>query len=460
MINRVTTALTAILLLVGAAATPVQSMATATSEQLSRYSSPRLETDLLAIQADSPAQKAAVEERAAYGFDASKTTIQGLLGSTADVGSSQLGIVLTAEELVAVQDHLAIQSSVKAQTIEAIRALPGFGGAWYDHANGGELVVGVTHDLNRSQESILEVQPDFLGLGRLELVKHTRSDLIEAAGRASGAFSAVVPTGTLVSVSVDSSTNSVLLRVLPEDLSSALLAAPAIEGFLGVPPTISVGEVSQASACTSRSACTSPMKAGIQIRRGSKTGALCTMGFHVKSGSDDQYITSGHCDEGSADYFYHAGYTGNDCGGSGTAGCIGNRLATLLASYGKDIARFQMSNVQDSNAIYANAIAVSGWAWPVQNEGACSSLGNTGQWDCGTISDDYQLYDLQGSSGTWYYSLVGADHNGIAGIPGDSGSPIVRQANTGTALGIASTTGGAFALFGDAVGAWGIVPRT
>lgn len=420
----------------------------------SPHASPRLEFELAAADVTDRTVRAAIEERFAYGFDWQQDTVESLLGS------EQLGMVLSDGEADIVRGRLELQAAVTPELADAARSLVGFAGLYFDHSDNGRLVVQTTRSAQDTAAQLRAVQPDFDQIARVDSVQFDRTELEKGVGAAWDVAARLIPDATTTSVSIDSTTNSVLLRVLQADLDVALAQAAEIEREIGVGLTVSVGEIAEPSVCTSRENCYSPMKAGILIRRGSTTAPRCTMGFHVQQGSDELYVTAGHCDEGAADYWYHKNFNQNDCGTGFAVGCIGRRAGTLLANNGSDVAMMQMADDQDSSSVYANSTPASGWWWPIQNEGACSSLGMTGAWDCGTVSDDYYTYNLLGSSGQWYYQLVGADHNGIAGVKGDSGSPIVRQANTGTAIGIASTTGGAFARFGDAANAFSISIRT
>ncbi len=209
-----------------------------------------------------------------------------------------------------------------------------------------------------------------------------------------------------------------------EKLAADLPGKPSIEWTVGPPE--------QDNACTSRTNCTFPMRAGIKI-------TYCTMGFHVRVGSDEQFLTSGHCGGGGTKTFSHSGW-----------GTIGSTTSNFLTS-GRDVQRVQMSDGQASNFIYgwSSGNNVTGHRYPGPSETICSSMGARNEVRCGYVASTSTSW----TSTTCNCTVYGADHNNIPSGNGDSGSPLFRN---GSAIGVHANDGGKFALVSDAMWLWGI----
>lgn len=74
--------------------------------------------------------------------------------------------------------------------------------------------------------------------------------------------------------------------------TSAKVISSSVE-FIQVAPSTD-------TACNFRFNCTSPLEPGIAVGSftgaGSQTEFFCTMGFHVRRGNNEQFLTAGHCD--------------------------------------------------------------------------------------------------------------------------------------------------------------------
>lgn len=209
-----------------------------------------------------------------------------------------------------------------------------------------------------------------------------------------------------------------------ESLAADLPGTPNIDWTVDPPD--------QDNACTSRTNCTWPMRAGIKI-------TACTMGFHVRVGSDEQFLTSGHCQGGGTDTYSHPGW-----------GIVGTTTSNFLLQ-GYDVQRVQMSDGQASNRIYgwSSAQNITGHRYPTPGETICSSLGARNDTRCGYVASTSTSW----TSTTCNCTVYGADHNNIPSGGGDSGSPLFRN---GSAIGVHATTWGRFALVSDAMWLWGI----
>jgi len=189
-------------------------------------------------------------------------------------------------------------------------------------------------------------------------------------------------------------------------------------------------------------------RAGVVIRNDTANSAgTCTMGFHILIGSDEQFLTAGHC--GCA-------YTAVDWHHTGL-GLIGNEAATMtgLATQKKDMMRVQMNDSQASALMYADSGDMGDGALPIVNETVFASLGVSNLKKSGTVTDDWTSW----TSEYCHVTMWGGDTN-ISTIPGDSGSPIYRRFSFGgewylTPIGIGNTAVGQFGRVRDALNHWG-----
>lgn len=275
---------------------------------------------------------------------------------------------------------------------------------------------------------------------RVELVQYSQAQLRAAVSKAWEVWEAN-GAPEAYSIAVDTPANALRIDVAPENLDAAQKYVENISTMMGVPVFIGIGERPEESACTNRDNCHTPMKAGIVIRKGStSSGTKCTMGFHIQVGTDEQFVTSGHCGYSGSNSWYHQSF-----------GFVGSELNTQYYEGGRDIMTVQISDSQDSSMVYNRTTEISaGWV-PYDGEGVCASRGvSATAWACGVIQDNF----LSWIGGHCSCTLYGADSS-IAFIEGDSGSPIVDSIFQNTAVGVASTTNGYFAILADALIEWG-----
>lgn len=242
--------------------------------------------------------------------------------------------------------------------------------------------------------------------------------------------------------------NQLRFAVLLADLEDALARSEQLEEELGVPVTVEAAELDHDTACTTRDNCSGPMRAGIWIYKGQVDSvAECTMAFHIVIGTDEHFTTAGHC-----------GYSGSNSWLTRPLGVIGSEPAggagTLYRDGGQDIMYVTMADAQASQYIYACCTDILGYAFPIQNETVCASLGKTNAIRCGTVTSTWLSY-LSDTPNPDIH-VWGGDTS-ITTIDGDSGSPVYRlnDRNQATAIGVNTTEFGQFARLDTSLDNWG-----
>ncbi|MCL7453319.1 MAG: S1 family peptidase, partial [Anaerolineae bacterium] len=305
-----------------------------------------------------------VETRAALGLDADLALVSALRGSPGDEGTDRFGIPLTETEAEEVQARFAFAAAAHEAVLPFVESLPTFAGAFFDHQAGGELVILLTAADDLAQAEILSLAP----AGRrtkVELVEYTQAQLREALPRARAAWTAIGGPEAYAVV-VDTPANAIRIDVDPVNLEEAEKLAAGVGAAIDLPVFVAVGERPQESACTDRENCTSPMRGGIVIYHTKSPGVIgqCTMGFHIQVGSDEQFVTAGHCGYSGSNNWYHTGY-----------GYVGNERNTQYYNNGRDIMTVQISDSQDSSILYSGTVAVNATWDPYVGEGLCASRG-------------------------------------------------------------------------------------
>lgn len=304
------------------------------------------------------------------------------------------------------------------------------------------MVVLLTERDQAVADEILARMPSSnLGL-RIVEVAYTEASLMEAVSRARNAWGRIALAIGLVSVGLDTMNNRLAVAVRSVDLPEAQSVAAKLEIELGVPVAVEAGEEDRDVDCTSRNNCHDPYKAGINIYKGAVDSVPeCTMGFHIRIGTDEQFVTAGHC-----------GYTGSDEWFEPVLGRIGIELATLYAQNGQDIMRLSMFDAQASDDIYGGSSDITGSGSPVLNETVCASKGTSNEVDCGTVS----VLWMNWVSSVAGFTVWGGDTSGIANIiNGDSGSPLYRNVgSSAVAPGVINTAGGLFARLDTSLDDW------
>ncbi len=378
-----------------------------------------------------------VETRMSLGLTADVAYVQNLRGSAEDVGSEKFNIPMTQVEYAEMQERWDFATATHDTIIPYVRELPTFGGAYYDHSSNGDLIILLTDVNDEIREKIVSITPKGRNT-RVEIVDYTQSELREAVKMVWDVWPKVGGPEIYV-VAVDVPANAVRVEVDVANLETAEKLVNEVSSVVGVPTFATVGEKATVATCSNRENCSSPMKGGIVIRKGGYSGARCTMGFHVYSGSNIQFVTAGHCGYSGSNYWYHQGY-----------GYVGSEQTTLYGNNGIDIMRVYISNSQASDYLYGSASTISTADWPTTGMWVCASLGVTNYWSCGTVSDNYTSWTDTTCNCTSY----GGDTTHSI-IKGDSGSPLVNGNLPYSAIGIMNTTSGKFAIVRDALSSWG-----
>jgi hypothetical protein len=330
-----------------------------------------------------------------------------------------------------------------ATFVDAMRSVEGFAGAYYDHGRDGALVLLL---VDPSAETIAAIRAKFppdAGELIIEDADRTHEALVDAAKRLWDLHGDLLSSMTVYEVALDTPQNMLVVSVPEAELASADAASPAVSEALGVPVRFGAGVADHEAACTSRTNCTSPMRGGIEIRKGSSSGTYhCTMSFHVMSGGDGQFLTAGHCGYSGSNYWYHPGY------GSST---IGAEVASLYTS-GIDAMRVSLVQYQDSNRVYTNQasnfVTMNAAIGPVIGQVVRIS-GAAGGWRGGTITSDWTSWTGEACGCTQW----GADAS-YTTVGGDSGGPVLEgSATTGSrnGIGIGVTANGHMAILLDAL---------
>jgi hypothetical protein len=344
---------------------------------------------------------------------------------------------------------MALAHTVVEDVLPVAERMPTYAGAYQDHRNGGRVVIMLTrHDAvaEASLRSLARIDSPGIDFG---VARHTSTELTDAAEAARDVWMSVTDL-PLRGIGIDYRNNAVRLGVESHNMDAAATLAPSVSEKLGV--VVSLVEVDPGSAeiaaCDDRDHCAYPFRLGVRIHANSETGPRCTMGFHIKLGTDYQYLTAGHCPvlTGAAAW-YHQGITGT--------GFIGNETQNneYRLQPAVDLVAMQMADQHANFRIYGINRYVKGRTDPLQDEILCASLGRSDAIDCGNVVDPTWSYiDSEGTGVVQAFDLDGVVIQG-----GDSGSPVYR-ALSGTdayAIGSISTLGGYASKLGAALTAWG-----
>ena len=310
--------------------------------------------------------------------------------------------------------RMANADAFDARLRPLLQGSPTYGGAYFDQAAGGKLTILLTANDGATVDMIARALPASQSW-EVRQATHPEAELMSAVATAQRAWdqlnSSVVPLG----FGVDVRRNGVFVEVVEQDFAAANLAAASLSKALGVPVATRVGVPGHDTHCTtSRDHCDSPMKAGINIYRGANfTTWYCTQGFHISIGTDEQFVTSGHCGYFTPNTWFHPAFS--------TA--IGSEQGTLYVNGGQDIMHVSMLDVQASDDVYNDGNDIIGMGTPTTGETLCASLGaGSNAVKCGTVQDDWRSW----TSETAGFTVWGGDMS-YTTIKGDSGSPVYRR---------------------------------
>lgn len=393
------------------------------------------------------ADSGSLDEQVAYrrqlGFRATPAYVSDVIADSRSL--SDLGLSLTPDEHTALTTRLAFQARVLNDVLPRLEAEPGFSGAYFDSQSDGRLIVHVARPVTTTMEALRNTVPNLSLPIEFVEVDVTFADLHAGVDRLSKGWSAIFGDDLrFLSIASDKRTLSLEVRVDQQSLkrvegSRAQLAALADP--LSV--AIAVGVPYRDSACTDREHCTSPQKGGNVIRKGSTSGGQCTMGWHVQVGSDEQYLTAGHCGYTGSNNWYHQGW-----------GLVGAETATLYPTWEVDAMRLQITDTQDSSQVWGISGNITSSGWPVVGTNVWASRGVSNVVASGTVIQDYLSWTsttcnctMYGAQGSWSTNNIG----------GDSGAPVLSV--NGQAWGLLVTSGGHFPRLQEVLDAWGITLR-
>ncbi len=401
------------------------------------------------VQASAGPSAAAVAnaqaERAALGLQADAATVTALLGTARDVGTPEWGISMTAAEVAAVDlpGRSQFGHEVSKSVLPYAKALPGFGGAYFDAPSRGELVVILKAHDQAGEDGIAARMP--AASRGLRFVHRALSDkdLRASLRRTETQWDAVLPGIRLQRASVDLPGGRIVVEVAAADLKTAQGAAAALAGALRAPVAVQAASADAVdTACTDRDHCVAPVKAGIRLYQGAIDDYNeCTYGWPVKTiiGGDGQFVTAGHCGYAGSNTWLHPGAPGTHV--------LGSEQATAYRNNGSDVMRVSMLDSNLGYGILSESRTVAGESFATPGMPVYDSRGRSGTLDGGVVkSIDVRWYSNVGG-----YYVYGGSTTGITQIYGDSGSPLYYRASSTDAwvIGIVNQSNGNFTLSQD-----------
>lgn len=391
------------------------------------------------------------EERAALGLPTDDATIASIMGTSADVGTPDWGIVMTAAEAAEIDlpGRVEFVRRVQEKVLPYATALPGFAGAYFDSAGNGELVIVLVGPDEAIERSIANLLPSTSRGLKFIYRATTEAALRVALKKTETVWDEILPNVRLNRVGVDIVNGRLVAEVDADAVTEAQKVESAFRLALDVPIEIREGSAGVDTACT-RDDCVNPLRAGARIYKGAIHGYPpdCTMAFHVTkwSNQDEQFVTAGHCGYGGSNSWLHPGLSGSHV--------IGTEQQTLYTNNGQDIMRVSMADAQASHLIIGDARVYQGISYPIVGMTVCDSRGAQNIIDCGTVDDNY----LRWYSDTGARYVYGGSTSGISQVFGDSGSPLYERttATQAWAVGVVAQSNGNFAILQDAQSLLGI----
>lgn len=364
-------------------------------------------------------RQAVVAERLAFGLPVDEGTLL-KLANGADVGTSEWGIALTAQE----EDSLDLarrwtfEYEVGERMLPYVEELSTYAGMYFDQSRGGELVILLTDQDAMVQDEIRTRVPESLGNMSFAAASTSTIALEAAMLQVMSVWKELGLEGKVVVAAIDDRANAVRLEVSSDGYEDAQARLSDIAAGLGVPVVITRAPTGLTTEqhCGSRDDCANPLHAGVRVN----SPATCTQGFHIiNSAGDEQFLLAGHCSFGDLpNGWSHDGY-----------GFVGSLTSTLYEQHSgpkRDIMRVLMPDSQASSRLYHSQLTtVEGRRQPIQGETACVSLGKTNTIDCGTIADAYLDFPDGDENGVLIIDL--ARITGIVSQNGDSGSPYYHR---------------------------------
>lgn len=276
----------------------------------------------------------------------------------------------------------------------------------------------------------------------------THRELVEAAEGLADDWAHIGEGTSLLAARVDEATSQVVVEVdgeFPSSLRDQLRAS------LSVPVEVQMGVRTSDAHCVSRSHCDAPTRAGIRLWKGVVDAVHeCGLGAHIRVGSNERFVTSGHCGYTGSNNWLHKDMPGSDVLGAETG-------TKLYVNGGQDIMMVELDNdAQSSDDIYGCCLDIVGMGSPIQFEVLCTSRAQQQDVACGTVTNTWMQYISDTPDPDWV--AWGADLT-ITAIDGDSGSPIWRDVNDVPlqvrAIGVLAAEFGEFARLNTSLDDWG-----
>lgn len=359
--------------------------------------------------------------RTNFGLDSSPEQVQALL--EAHGIAEEWGFPMTPEELAEMLRRTEVQDLVSDRVIGSLKSLPGFAGFYFDHQNRGAPTVLLTTVTLHDEARVL-FPPELREEVEFNEADHTYAELVESARVLADSTAPHVH-----SVAVKVKENALELQV--DDAAAIDAVRSQARKLTSIPVVLTVEPSPEPDACSSRSSCYSPMRAGIRVEN--EAGGYGTLGFGIWHNSDKQWIVSGHLTPTGSGYYSHYIYN------------LGTTAENEFAPGGMDARAVYASDSQVSDDVYRTPSLVrdvKGTKYPSVGLSIC--LSGVSTVSCGQVIDDFVIYTLNGIP-----SLVGA-RGDYSRAPGDSGGPVYQiSGSQAYAVGAHSTSGGAFARMSD-----------
>jgi len=267
--------------------------------------------------------------------------VAALLASGDDVGTGRWGMAMTTAEAATVDlaGRMAFADAVHGELLPYARSLLAFGGAYFDQARHGRLVVVLTSQSPEAEGRLRSLLPSPNRGFAIEYASHAYSKLRAAvlAGRA--VMGKIAPEVQVLSLVADERQNLVRIIIPDGDFTQAVGHCAAVERELAVDVLFESGVPDVPAVCTARDTCYSPVRAGSRIEHDKDGGAsICSMGFHVVKNGDVMVLTSGHCGDAGSNSWRHRSY-----------GHVDYEAGTQYVDGGRDAMRVGIPDSQGSN---------------------------------------------------------------------------------------------------------------
>ena len=393
--------------------------------------------------------RAARETRAAFGLPTDDETLSRLYAFAGLEGMSEFGVPLSREELATLDlpGRFRWQNDLAAKLLPYAMSLPTYAGSYFDPTDGA-LTVMVTEDDRAVRLTLENLLPEVSRGFTLALADHTFAELQGAARAVSDAWASTRGAPSLVSVGVDTRENALVVGLAAQDVEAGIDTSKLFASAVGVAIRVEVVEPPQDTACTNRDNCV-PLRAGVRIAKGDTTIDDCTMAWHVYDGTDESFITAGHCGYSGPNCWYHEGYNGPN------GRRVGCEMATLLGPNGVDIMKVGTFDDQANELVYGVGTFTNLAGYYL--EGCCegmtvtASRGKANAISTGVVTEGWEswLSNLGGNVWVW-----GMDTT-LPSIGGDSGSPVFVDGAEDLVIGTLSNTAGNVAYYDSIRLAWG-----